>query len=79
MTFFVRFSNLCAFAFALCLSTGVASDDGNTTEEHNAREWLKIYNTMASEIYYKDSIAAWNWSTNITDYNQNISVSTKNA
>lgn len=78
MTFFVQFSILCAYAFVICLSTGVASDVGSTMEEQNATEWLKMYNTMASEIYYKDSIAAWNWNTNITDYNQNISVSTKN-
>lgn len=76
MTLSVRFSILCAYA--LCLSTGFASADGSITDEQKAREWLKIYNTMASEIYYKDSIAAWNWNTNITDHNQNISVSTKN-
>jgi hypothetical protein len=50
MTFFVQFSILCAYAFVICLSTGVASDDGSTMEEQNATEWLKMYNTMASEI-----------------------------
>lgn len=63
--------------FLLCSTApadGVA--DISTSVENAARIWLKEYDSKASETYHKESVASWNWNTNITDYNQNLSVST---
>ena len=45
------------------------------TDEQQARDWLDWYNDRAQEVYYEDVIGAWNYNTNITDYNQQRSVS----
>lgn len=68
---FARLLALGVYLIAVCSGAPADSSD----DEKQAKSWLVEYNKRASEIYYRDSVAAWNWSTNITDYNQNVSVS----
>lgn len=57
------------FCGCLCAPARKSSD------ENAAREWLNSYNVKASEIYNKGTIASWNYDTNLTEYNKNITVS----
>ena len=45
------------------------------TDVDEARRWLDEYNTRAEQEYYKVIQANWDYNTNITDHNQQKSVS----
>lgn len=45
------------------------------TNEQVAAAWLQHYNLIASDVAYDAIEASWNYATNLTDYNQNLSVS----
>lgn len=45
------------------------------TNEQVAAVWLQHYNLLASDVAYDAIEASWNYATNLTDYNQNLSVS----
>lgn len=45
------------------------------TDEAVARAWLEEYNTAAQILFAQTTQAVWDYSTNITDYNQEKSVS----
>ncbi|XP_069120838.1 angiotensin-converting enzyme-like [Argopecten irradians] len=44
------------------------------SEEEAARAWLDQFNRDISDLYYNSSVIWWNYSTNITDYNQKQTV-----
>ena len=56
----------------ICLVCLTKTVSGNEVE---AKKWLKGYNTDAEKVIYENVEAAWNYNTNLTDYNLNISVS----
>ncbi|XP_021364008.1 angiotensin-converting enzyme-like [Mizuhopecten yessoensis] len=51
------------------------SDIGDKiTDEEAARAWLDQYNRDATDIFYESSVISWNYSTNITVYNQKLTL-----
>ena len=60
----------CALLLPLCRGQKI-------TDEAVAQAWLTDYNERAMSVYYKSVVASWNYNTNLTDYNQKLSVSTK--
>ena len=50
------------------------SNGGLITSESEAQTWLESYNIQLMELMYKASEASWGYYTNLTDYNQQISV-----
>ena len=48
------------------------------TDETVARTWLDEYNVRSQVVIYESAEAAWNYNTNLTDYNQNAQVSVPN-
>lgn len=40
-----------------------------------AKEWLEEYDKQAQIVYNQREIAAWNYESNLTDYNKDLSVS----
>ena len=43
--------------------------------EQDARVWMDNYNVEAEKVIYKSTEAAWKYNTNLTQYNQQQSVS----
>lgn len=62
--------HLAGLSFLLLSITGEKIRD-----EELARQWLEEYNEAAEEVYHDTSIAHWNYATNLTDYNQQLTVS----
>lgn len=48
---------------------------GKITDINLARAWLDQYNAQAEVELYTETLAHWNYNTNITDYNNRIAVS----
>ncbi|KAK7092762.1 uncharacterized protein [Littorina saxatilis] len=49
-------------------------DTGKVTDEATVEGFLEKYNAESAVVFYNDSILAWNYNTNITDYNQELQV-----
>lgn len=45
------------------------------TDEAVAKQWLDEYNAMAERVGYEYVLGHWIYSTNLTEYNQNMAVS----
>lgn len=43
-------------------------------DETSAREWLEQYNQEAQDVVSRSALLAWNYATNVTDYNQQAQV-----
>ena len=77
------------FILYWCISSGIISNCENTSDifltalthaqvepdnEEQARAWLEIYNEDAQTEYPKAVEAEWNYNTNLTDENLEITV-----
>lgn len=57
----------------LCVSKIVTAS--KITDINQARDFLVAINILAEKEYYANEIAGWNYATNITDYNEALTVS----
>lgn len=46
-----------------------------TSNEEAARQWAAEYNAEAQRVWYENVLASWTYNTNLTDHNQQESVS----
>ncbi|XP_033759589.1 uncharacterized protein LOC117341835 [Pecten maximus] len=53
-----------------------SGDGDKIADEEAARAWLDQYNQDATDMFYNSSVIWWNYETNITDYNQNLTLET---
>ena len=60
---------------SLLLAFLASGQEDLITDEDVARAWLVDYNEEAEKYFYDSVLASWIYNTNITDYNQDQSVS----
>ncbi|XP_070546857.1 angiotensin-converting enzyme-like [Ptychodera flava] len=58
----------------ILLSSVTVTRTNSITDEDAAQGYLAEHNSTAEEVYYTATVAAWNFNTNLTDYNNEVMI-----